>query len=261
VEHPVVADIFARYPSLRERAVFITGGASGIGEAEVSLFAEQGAKVAFVDIDDRAAEALVARIAGAGHPRPWYRHCDLHDVPALQSTIAAAGQALGPITILVNNAANDQRHPWETVTVDYWEDRLQVNLRHQFFAAQAVIPMMRQAGGGSIINFGSLSWHLGQGGMPAYTASKAAIEGLTRGLARDLGPDRIRVNCVIPGWIMTERQRTLWLTPEANADRMKGQCLKDDVNPVDVARLCLWLAADDSRMCTSQNWVCDGGWM
>ena len=256
-----MADSFAQYPSLRDRPVFITGGASGIGEAHVTLFAEQGAKVAFLDIDDRAAEALVGKLEAAGHAKPWYRHCDLRDIPALQATIAAAAEAVGPFTVLVNNAAHDQRHAWDTVTVEYWEDRLQVNLRHQFFAAQTVIPMMQAAGGGSIINFGSLSWHLGQGGMPAYTSSKAAIEGLTRGMARDLGPDRIRVNCVIPGWIMTERQRTLWLNPETNADRMKGQCLKDDVNPVDVSRLVLWLAADDSRMCTSQNWICDGGWM
>jgi NAD(P)-dependent dehydrogenase (short-subunit alcohol dehydrogenase family) len=249
----------AIYPSLRDRAVLITGGASGIGAAHVAHFAAQGARVAFVDILDEAALALVAHIAGLGQPKPLFVHCDLHDIAALQAAISEIAEALGPITVLVNNAAHDQRHRWQDVTVAYWEDRLQVNLRHQFFAIQAVAPMMQAAGGGSIINFGSISWHLGQGGMPAYTTSKAGIEGLTRSFARDLGADNIRVNCVIPGWIMTERQRTLWLTPEGEKATLEAQCLKRMLVPDDVARMVLWLAADDSRMCSNQTWTVDGG--
>ena len=248
---------FAIYPSLRDRVVFITGGASGIGAEHVTQFAAQGAKVAFVDIADDAAQALLDRIEAA----PLYRHCDLKDVTALQATIAEVAQRLGPITVLVNNAANDQRHKFEDVTVEYWDERLATNLRHQFFAIQAVAPMMRAAGGGSIINFGSVSWHSLQGGMPAYTTAKAAVEGLTRGMARDLGPDRIRVNTVIPGWIMTERQITLWLTPEAEKNLMQVQCLKEKLAPADVTRMVLWLASDDSRMCTAQLWVVDAGRM
>jgi NAD(P)-dependent dehydrogenase (short-subunit alcohol dehydrogenase family) len=249
----------AIYPSLRDRVVLITGGAMGIGAAHVAHFAAQGARVAFLDIEEAAAHALCERLAAEGRPRPLFRHCDLRDIAALRQSIAQIASALGPISILLNNAAHDQRHQWQDMTLEYWEDRLQVNLRHQFFAIQAVAPMMQQAGGGSIINFGSISWHLGQGGMPAYTTSKAGIEGLTRSFARDLGGDHIRVNCIIPGWIMTERQRTLWLTPEAEADTLKAQCLKRLLVPDDVSRLALWLAADDSRMCTSQTWVVDGG--
>jgi D-xylose 1-dehydrogenase len=249
----------AIYPSLRDRVVFITGGASGIGAAHVAHFAAQGARVAFVDIQDALAHAVVEQVTGAGRAKPHYIHCDLRDIPALQAAIATVGQELGPISVLVNNAAHDQRHDWREVTVDYWEERLQVNLRHQFFAIQAAAPMMQRAGSGSIINFGSISWRLGQGGMPAYTSAKAAIEGLTRSFARDLGRDNIRVNCVIPGWIITERQKALWLTPEGEARTLEAQCLKRMLEPDDVSRLVLWLAADDSRACTSQCWVVDGG--
>jgi NAD(P)-dependent dehydrogenase (short-subunit alcohol dehydrogenase family) len=248
---------FAIYPSLRGRTVFITGGASGIGAEHVTQFVAQGAKVAFVDIADDAARALVDRLEG----KPFYQRCDLRDIEALRAAVAEAARRLGPITVLVNNAANDQRHKWEDVTVEYWDERQATNLRHQFFAIQAVAPMMRAAGGGSIINFGSVSWHSLTGGMPAYTTAKAAVEGLTRGLARDLGPDRIRLNTVIPGWIMTERQITLWLTPEAEQDLMKVQCLKEKLAPADVTRMVLWLASDDSRMCTAQLWVVDAGRM
>ena len=251
----------AIYPSLRDRVVFVTGGASGIGAQEVTHFARQGARVAFVDINDEAAKALTASLRAESCPEPWFRHCDLRDIPSLQSAIADAAAALGPITVLVNNAAHDQRHKWEDVTVEYWDERQATNLRHQFFAIQAIAPMMKAAGGGSIINFGSISWHRNSGGMPAYTTAKAAVEGLTKGMARDLGPFKIRVNTVIPGWIMTQRQIELWLTPEAEAELMRNQCLQGRVMPEDVARLVLWLAADDSRMCTSQLWVCDGGWM
>jgi NAD(P)-dependent dehydrogenase (short-subunit alcohol dehydrogenase family) len=252
---------FAAYPSLRDRVVFITGGASGIGAEHVMQFASQGSKVAFVDIADDAAHALIGRIEAAGHSVPFYRHCDLKNVAALQETIADVGRQIGPITVLVNNAANDERHRFEDVTVEYWDERVATNLRHQFFAIQAVAPLMRSAGGGSIINFGSVSWHSLQGGMPAYTTAKAAVEGLTRGMARDLGPDRIRVNTVIPGWIMTERQIKLWLTPEAEKNLLQVQCLKNKLAPADVTRLVLWLASDDSRMCTAQLWVVDAGRM
>jgi D-xylose 1-dehydrogenase len=252
---------FAIYPSLRDRVVFITGGASGIGAEHVKQFAAQGAKVAFVDIADDAARELNGQIATAGQAAPFYQHCDVKDIGALQAAITEVGRRLGPITVLVNNAANDQRHKFEDVTVEYWDERLATNLRHQFFAIQAVAPMMRSAGGGSIINFGSVSWHSLQGGMPAYTTAKAAVEGLTRGMARDLGPDRIRVNTVIPGWIMTERQITLWLTPEAEENLMRVQCLKEKLVPADVTRLVLWLASDDSRMCSAQLWVVDAGRM
>jgi NAD(P)-dependent dehydrogenase (short-subunit alcohol dehydrogenase family) len=246
----------AIYPSLRGRAVLITGGATGIGASLVAHFAAQGAHVAFLDIADAPAEALVAEIAARGHPAPTYRHCDLRDIDALRAAIAA----IGPVSVLVNNAAHDQRHAWETVTPEYWDDRQAVNLRHQFFAIQAVAPGMIAAGGGSILNFGSISWHNKQGGMPAYTTAKAAIEGLTRGFATDLGRHRIRVNCIIPGWVMTERQIALWFTEESEADIARNQCLPDKLMPADLARMALWLAADDSLMCTAQCWVVDGGW-
>ena len=252
---------FAMYPSLRDRVVFISGGASGIGAEHVTQFSAQGAKVAFVDIADDAARELLNEIESAGHSPPFYQHCDLRDIAALQASIAVAQRRLGSITVLVNNAANDQRHDFADVTVEYWDERLATNLRHQFFAIQAVVPMMRSAGGGSIINFGSVSWHSLQGGMPAYTTAKAAVEGLTRGMARDLGSDKIRVNTVIPGWIMTERQIRLWLTPEAEENLMRVQCLKEKLTPADVTRLVLWLASDDSRMCTAQLWVVDAGRM
>ncbi len=254
-----MTEAFAVYPSLRDRVVLITGGASGIGAEQVTEFVRQGAKVAFLDISDAAAQELIESLGREGLPPPLYLRCDLKDIPALQTAIAQIEQQLGGITILVNNAANDQRHDYADVTVDYWDERMATNLRHQFFAIQAVAPMMRAAGGGSIINFGSISWHTNHGSMPAYTTAKAGIEGLTKGMARDLGPFGIRVNCVIPGWIMTRRQIDLWLTPEAEETLLRVQCLKTKLVPADVARMVLWLAADDSRMCSSQLWVVDGG--
>jgi NAD(P)-dependent dehydrogenase (short-subunit alcohol dehydrogenase family) len=251
--------VTAVYPSLRDRVVLVTGGASGIGAEHVTQFARQGAKVAFLDIANAAAAELIEALRNEGLPPPLYRSCDLTDIPALQAAIDQVNRQLGAITVLVNNAANDTRHDWEAVTVEYWDERMATNLRHQFFAIQAVAPLMRAAGGGSIINFGSISWHTNHGAMPAYTTAKAAVEGLTKGMARDLGPFGIRVNCVIPGWIMTQRQIDLWLTPEAEANLMRAQCLKQKLVPADVSRLVLWLAADDSRMCTSQLWVVDGG--
>ena len=252
--------MFASYPSLRDRAVLITGGASGIGAAIVEHFARQGARVGFVDINDEAGTALADHLHAQGCPKPAYRHCDVRDISELRGAIAALTQEIGGCTVMVNNAAHDQRHKIEDVTPEFWDERQQINLRHQFFASQAVLPLMRSAGGGSIVNMGSGSWRLGQGGMPAYVTAKAGIEGLTRGLARDLGGDKIRVNCVVPGWIMTERQITLWLTPQAEAELMKAQCLKEKLYPADIARMVLYLAADDSRMCTSQTFVVDGGW-
>ena len=217
--------------------------------------------MAFLDIAADAAGALIGSLHDMGLPPPLFLPCDLRDIAALQAAIAEIGRRLGAITVLVNNAANDQRHGWEDVTVEYWDERMATNLRHQFFAIQAVAPMMKAAGGGSIINFGSISWHTSAGGMPAYTTAKAGVEGLTKGMARDLGPFGIRVNCVIPGWVMTQRQIDLWLTPDAEENLMRAQCLKTKLVAADLARMVLWLAADDSRMCTSQLWVVDAGRM
>lgn len=249
----------AVYPSLAGQNVLVTGGASGIGAAIVRHFAAQQSRVAFLDIQREAGTALAEDIAAAGQPRPHFVTCDLRDIAALQRAVAEAAAVLGDFTVLVNNAAHDDRHDWRKVTVEYWEERLAVNLRHQFFAIQAVAPGMIKAGRGSIINFGSVSWHVATGGMPAYTTSKAGVEGLTRSFARDLGGHGIRVNCVIPGWIMTERQRRLWVTPEAEAATLAAQCLKALLYPADLARMVLWLAAEDSRMCTAQTWQVDAG--
>jgi D-xylose 1-dehydrogenase len=252
---------YAIYPSLKDRSVFITGGGSGIGASLVRHFAAQGSKVGFVDIAIEPSRRLVDEIAAKGDPKPLFVECDLRDIDALRRAIAEVAEANGPITVLVNNAAHDERHRFDTVTPEYWDDRLAVNLKHQFFAAQAVHPMMQAAGGGSIVNFGSVSWMVGQGGMPGYTAAKAAVMGLTRGLARDFGPDNIRVNSIAPGWIMTERQVSLWLTPEGEAELMSRQCLKRKLYPDDMARIVLFLAADDSSAMTNQTYVADGGWV
>jgi D-xylose 1-dehydrogenase len=252
---------FASYPSLKGRAVFVSGGGSGIGASIVEHFAEQGAKVAFVDIDEAGSKALLKKVAGAGHPEPTFAKCDVRDIAAYQATIAALAARLGDFTVLVNNAARDDRHTMEEVTEAYWNERMNVNLRHQFFAIQSVAPGMKKAGGGSIINFSSVSYHAMTANLAVYQGAKAAVVGMTRGLARDLGPDKIRLNIVTPGWIMTQRQIDLWLTPEAEADLMKVQCLKEKVYPPDIARMVLWLASDDSKMVTAQNFVVDGGRM
>ena len=252
---------YAIYPSLKDRAVFVTGGGSGIGASIVEHFCAQGSKVAFVDIAREASEALVKTIAGKGMPAPLFIECNITDIPALQKAIAEAKQKLGPIRVLVNNAAHDQRHAIDTVTPEYWDERYAVNLKHQFFAAQAVYKDMAAAGGGAIVNLGSTSWVVGQGGMPCYTSAKSAVAGLTRALARDFGPLNIRVNCVLPGWIMTERQITMWLTPEGEEELMKRQCLKRKLVPADIARTVLFFAAEDSGACTNQNYIVDGGWV
>ena len=251
----------AIYPSLQGRSVFVTGGGSGIGAQIVRRFCEQGCKVAFVDIDRDGSEAMVAALGGEGVAAPLFLHCDLRDIEALRAAIRAAAEANGPITVLVSNAARDDRHAFDTVTPEYWDDRFAVNLKHQFFAAQAVQPMMREAGGGSIVNMGSTSWMVGQGGMAAYTAAKSAVLGLTRSLARDWGPDNIRVNSVAPGWIMTERQISKWLSPAGEAELMTRQCLKRKLYPDDIARVVLFLAADDSSAMTNQSYIVDGGWV
>jgi NAD(P)-dependent dehydrogenase (short-subunit alcohol dehydrogenase family) len=252
---------WARYGSLVGRSVLVTGGGSGIGASIVEHFGAQGAKVAFCDVDETASAALVEAIAARGDARPCFVRCDLRDIAQLRATVAEAARVNGPITVLVNNAARDDRHPFDGVTPEYWDERMAVNLRHQFFAAQAVFPMMREAGGGSIVNFGSTSWMIGQGGMPAYTTAKSAVAGLTRSLARDFGPHNIRVNCIAPGWIMTERQKTLWLTPEGEAELLKRQCLKRQLEPAEIARLVLFLASDDSSAMTNQTYIADGGWV
>ncbi|MBZ9937075.1 SDR family oxidoreductase [Mesorhizobium sp. BR1-1-16] len=249
----------AIYPSLKDRTVVVTGGGSGIGESIVRHFVAQGAKVGFLDINREASEALVAELSSQGSVH--FEHCDLRDIAALRAAIANIRAAFGPITILVNNAAHDERHKLEDVTPEYWDDRVHVNLRHQFFAAQAVVDDMKAAGGGAIINLGSTSWMIGLGGMPAYTASKSAVLGLTRSLARDLGPFNIRVCSVVPGWIMTQRQIDLWLTPEAEARVMESQCLKRKLYPEDIAKPVLFFASDEASGCTNQAYVVDGGWI
>jgi NAD(P)-dependent dehydrogenase (short-subunit alcohol dehydrogenase family) len=254
-------DTFARYPSLSARVALVSGGAGGIGAEIVTQLAAQGAHVAFLDIDEAAASALIETVAANGDPRPRFYRCDVRDVSELEQAIERAAAELGPIAVLVNNAGNDERHQLEQTTSELWDERIALNLRHYLFATKAVAPMMRRAGAGSIVNIGSITAHVGFPDLPAYSAANGGIEGLTRGLARDLGADGIRVNCVVPGWILTERQRTLWLTEEAEDRLMSLQCVKELLAPADVARLVLWLAADDSRLCTSQNWIVDGGWM
>jgi D-xylose 1-dehydrogenase len=246
---------FASYPSLRDRVVFISGGGSGIGASIVEHFVEQGSKVAFVDVDEAASTALVKRLGD----KPLFLRCDVRDVKAYQAAIAQAASQLGAITVLVNNAARDDRHKLEEVTPEFWDERIAVNLRHQYFAIQTVAPGMRAAGGGSIVNFTSVSFVGMTPNLSVYQAAKAGAIGMTRGLARDLGGDGIRVNSVMPGWIMTERQIALWLTPEGEANLMAAQCLKERLYPPDLARMVLWLAADDSRMVTAQNFMVDGG--
>ena len=246
---------FATYPSLRGQVAFVSGGATGLGAEFVAQLAAQGVRVGFVDVQDDAGNALAERVGGL------YQHCDVRDIEALQDAIAVTGERLGPVTVLVNNAANDERQSVETLSVAEWDDFLQVNLRHHFFATQAVVPMMRSAGRGSVVNLGSISAHIDLMDLPVYITAKAGIEGLTRTLARELGPYGIRVNCVLPGWVMTERQLEHWVTPEAEASIARNQCLPQKLYPADVARLVLWLAAEDSRSCTAQRWIVDAGWM
>ncbi|MGA9584690.1 MAG: SDR family NAD(P)-dependent oxidoreductase [Terracidiphilus sp.] len=257
--HPSSAN--ASYPSLRNRAVLVTGGASGIGASIVEHFAHQGAQVAFFDVQDEAAEQLISSLKTEAAFTPIYLRCDLADVPALQNCVAKVTAALGGVDVLVNNAANDQRHRIEDVTPEYFDASIAVNLRPQFFMIQAVLPAMKAARRGSIVNMSSISWMIPSTGVPVYIAAKAAIVGLTRTLAHELGPDGIRVNAVLPGAIATEKQRHLVYTPEYKAEIMASQALKRDILPEDVARLVLFLAADDSSAITNQSYVIDGGWV
>jgi D-xylose 1-dehydrogenase len=250
----------AHYPSLLDRVVLITGGSSGIGETLVEQFVAQGARVGFVDIDTANGEALVKRLAPGARTAPLFVHADLTDTPALQRAIERVRAQFGPITVLLNNAANDQRHKIEDTTPQSWDAGIAVNLKHQFFAAQAVCADMKAAGGGSIVNFGSISWKLKQGGMPVYTTAKSAVQGLTRSLARDFGPFNIRVNSLVPGWVMTEKQKRLWFDAQAEADRARTQCINRELMPIHIASMALFLAADDSAMCTAQDFIVDGGW-
>lgn len=249
----------ARYPSLAGKRVLVTGGASGIGQGLVEAFVGQGARVLFCDIADDAARAVVARLApGAAHA-PLYRRCDLTDIEAVRALVAEADTTLGGLDNLINNAGNDDRHALADVTPAYWDDRMAVNLRHLFFAAQAAVPPMRRAGGGVILNFGSISWHLGLTEMPLYQTAKAAIEGMTRALARDLGRDNIRVAAIVPGNVQTPRQER-WYSPEGEAEIVAAQCLNGRIQPADVAALVLFLASDDARMCTAHAYFIDAGW-
>ena len=250
----------AIYPDLEGKTVIVTGGASGIGASIVAHFARQKARVGFLDMNETATAETVAAIKQAGGIIKA-ELCDLRDVAALQSAIEKLRVDLGPVAVLVNNAAHDERHRTEDVTSAYWDDRIAVNLKHQFFCAQAVLPDMKAAKAGSIINFGSTSWMVGQGGMAAYTAAKSAVLGLTRSLARDFGPYNIRVNAIAPGWIMTQRQIDLWLTPEGEKELMDRQCLKRKLYPEDIARFTVFLASEEASACTNQHYVVDGGWV
>jgi D-xylose 1-dehydrogenase len=249
---------FAQYPSLEGAIVFLTGGASGIGQDMVRAFCAQKSHVGFVDIDEQGGRALADELTGGG-AKLRFEACDLRDIDALRSAFAGLKSALGPATVLVNNAARDDRHGWEDVTPDYYDERIATNLRNMFFAIQTVAPDMIAAGKGSIINFGSNSWFEAVGGMPVYTTAKAAVHGMTRAFARDLGKHRIRVNTIVPGWVMTERQKALWAKPEAIASHLARQCLPDLIDPVYLARMALFLASDDSAMCTANNYMVEAG--
>jgi NAD(P)-dependent dehydrogenase (short-subunit alcohol dehydrogenase family) len=250
----------ANYPSLAGRTVFITGGGGGIGAATVSAFAAQGAKVGFCDIQPGPSRALAAEITARGQS-VHFEECDLRDIEALRKAMAAVRAKFGPVTVLVNNAAHDDRHDFLKVTPEYWDDRIAVNLKHAYFAAQAAIPDMRAAGGGAIVNFGSVSWMSGSADLSAYATAKSAAHGLTRVLAREFGPDNIRVNCIVPGWIMTQRQIEKWLTPEGEKLIEERQCLKRKLVPDDIARTVLFLASDEAGGITNQSLIVDGGWV
>jgi NAD(P)-dependent dehydrogenase (short-subunit alcohol dehydrogenase family) len=251
----------ASYPSLRGRSVFITGGGSGIGACLTEAFARQGALVAFVDIAEAASQALVDRIENGGHARPWYRKTDVTDVSALQAAIRDAARAIGDFRVLVNNVANDDRHDFMEVTPAYYDSRIAVNQRPAYFAIQAVVPGMKKMGGGSIVNFGSNSYGGKARNLSVYTTAKSSVVGLTRGLAAELGEHRIRINVITPGWIMTERQIEKWLTPEGELEIQRNQVLPDKVRPEDVTPLALFLASDDARACSAQEYIVDAGWL
>ncbi len=246
---------FATYPSLNDKTVFITGGAGGIGAETVRAFAAQGAKVGFLDLNADAGHELLAELEG----ELAFAQCDLRNIDALREALEQLTEELGPAHVLVNNAAQDDRHDWREVTADYWDERMATNIRHMFFAIQAVAPAMIERGAGSIVNLGSNSWWEAGAGFPAYATAKSAVHGLTRTMARELGGHRIRVNTVVPGWIMTQRQKDLWVTPEALAKQVDRQCLPDPIDPVYVARMVVFLASDDAAMCSAGNFMVEGG--
>ena len=251
---------FATYPSLTDRHVFISGGASGIGAAFVEHFARQGSRVSFVDIDRDSAVQLIAGLGDAKH-QPHFTPCDVTDLAALQSAIDEARKTHGPIGALVNNAANDVRHTFGQTTPEAFDRNIAINLRHQYFATQAVREDMRALGGGSVICLGSTGWMKKNAGYPMYAMAKAAVHGLVNGVARELGHDRIRINALVPGWVITEKQRRLWLDDDGKAEIARVQCLPGYLMADDLARAALFLAADDSRMCTGQDFIVDGGWV
>ena len=248
----------AVYPSLNNKVVVVTGGGSGIGESITRSFIKQGAKVAFLDFNEKDSIKLIKDL---NTDNLHFEFCDLRDIEQLKNSIKKISSKFGPIQILINNAARDDRHSLQSVTSEYFDERIATNLKHQLFASQAVVSDMEKNGGGAIINMGSTSWMIGQGGMPCYTTAKSAIQGLTRGLARDLGPKNIRVNCVVPGWIMTERQVDMWLTPESEKELMDRQCIKRKLFPKDIARFVLFMASDEASACSNQSFVVDGGWL
>ncbi len=250
----------ARYPSLEGKNVFITGGGTGIGASIVTAFAEQGAHVAFVDVAENESRQLAEELVTTIGAKVWWRTCDVRDIAALQAATADAAQALGDFSVLVNNVARDDRHTLESVTPEYWDERMAVNQRPAFFAIQALVPGMKRLGAGSIVNLGSTGWQTKGSGYPCYAVAKSSVNGLTRGLADTLGADRIRINTVSPGWVMTERQIKMWLNAEGEADIQRNQCLPDKLKPSDVACMVLFLASDDGAMCTAQEFKVDAGW-
>ncbi len=250
---------FATYPSLVDRAVLISGGATGIGAAFVTHFAQQGARVAFLDIDENGATALRAALPEMRHA-PMFLRCDVTDVQALRTSIAEASSHIGKISVLINNAANDRRHRLQDTTPEEFEQSIAVNLRHQYFATQAVVPGMRELGGGSVICLGSTGWMIKNAGYPMYAMAKSAVHGLVNGLARELGKDRIRINALVPGWVITEKQRELWLDEAGEREIQQKQCMPGYLSADDLARAALFLGADDSRMCTGHDFIVDGGW-
>jgi D-xylose 1-dehydrogenase len=250
----------ARYPSLNDRCVFVSGGATGIGATLVEAFVAQGARVGFVDVDVEHGQALAQRLAATASTPPLFVAADVTDIAALEAAIDAVAARFGPVLALMNNAANDQRHTIEDTTPHAWDARVAVNLKHQYFAARKAAAGMTAAGGGSIVNFGSMSWKAKQSGLSVYATCKAAVQGLTRSMARELGPHRIRVNTLVPGWVMTDKQLRLWVDDAGRAEIARNQCLPDPIEPQHVASMALFLAADDSAMCTAQDFVVDAGW-
>ena len=250
---------YAIFPSLVDKTVVVTGGGTGIGAAIVEAFCAQGARVFFLDIADADSEALAERLSDSRH-RPVFHRCDLRDIAAIERVFAAICAEAKTIDILVNNAANDDRHPFGSIAPAYWDERIAVNLRHQFFCAQYAAAGMKAAGHGVILNLGSISWHVALANLSIYMTAKAGIEGMTRGLARELGPSGIRVNAIIPGAVRTPRQMKLWQSPDSEAKLVADQCLPERVEPEHVARMALFLASDDGSRCSGREYFVDAGW-